>query len=177
MIIIETDLDFETAKERFLENVCKKPIWVAPINPIELKKWKDKAFGGIDGNKIWFDNSGLAQNRGITKHEFGGIIEEKNGKAVISGEFDTHYGSTFLVIVLLIILIIYMGSLLKNPNADTKQLLICFLGIPYVSYGVYNMIYGFKGIEERTINALCEIFETTRVYNDEDDSDERDNGL
>ena len=180
MIIIETDLDIETAKERFLENVCKKPIWLVPISvqgyPIEFKKWKDKAFGGIDGNKIWFDNSGLAQKKGATKHEFSGTIEEKNGKVVISGDFASHYdevGPFVMCSVFGVAMIICcLAGLIEAKSNIWFFMLFTVIGI----LGAYDATHGYEWADKKAIDALCEIFETTRVYNDEDGSDERDNG-
>lgn len=121
----------------------------------------------------------MVKNKGVVnKHELVGTIEEKDGKAVIRGEFDKQRGGNSILIIFIIMVAVKLIFSLKAPVINTGEVVLCSAIIAFGVYACYKYKPGFSSIEKRELDALSEIFEATNVYDDKKRTkDEKNGGL
>ena len=168
MIVIETDLDLETAKKKFLlqVNVCD----VNPKDRYPESLMKTAARGNIEGNEIWFDSTVYKTNNSFVNaggREFYGTIEEGNGKTVVRGKFcGNMFLHVFIIFMAVILVIIDVVTYLKSgQRATLADLILSIIKISGICAIFLVSLNSFsKKSKKDGLIKLGQILEATRIY-------------
>ena len=169
MIIIETDLDFETAKKKFLKSVEISKDNFKRFTPAIVTR--TAIIGNIDSSTLWFDSScHWIKYLMIIPfyHEFDGeLFSQNEGGTEIKGSFSRHLVLRWFVrIYVLISLLVDMFVIYNVVSAFQYAVVITAAAVTAAVYLIVRYIYNaiLKNEEEKALKIMSDIFEAKNTY-------------
>ena len=169
MIVIETDLDLETAKKKFLKSVEVSKDNFKKFTPAIVTR--TAIIGNVDSSTLWFDSSchWIKYLMVIPfYHEFDGeLFSQAEGGTEINGSFSRHLVLRWFVrIYVLISLMVDMFVIYTSTAVFEYAVIITAAVATAVVYLIVRYIYNviLKNEEEKALKIMSDIFETKNIY-------------